>query len=1237
MNKHVIMNSRKRLLSAVALALGCTTALAAPGPLSNAPLFLSDAVEPNAILILDDSGSMDFEVLFSTNDASAWYNIDNSSFVGLDNNDNPAPGVLNFNQAGNSGDPWWKFSYLFPNGYDGSNRTGSRRSYNSNHWPLPPTLDLAWSRSPNYNSAYYDPSITYEPWVDTGGAYTFGNVDPTRAPWDPIADATTFTVDLTQDIPLADPVDFDWHFVLWTGMFDVNGVAATFPQYYNVAYFPATYFIVDDTATMDIGGTTIDCASPDPANYALFQSNFAAGTVTGTADAIGPDGACMVRYEIRPANTFPSGRSYTDEMQNFANWFTYFRKRHQALRGGIARAIDEIDGVRIGQVRFNNRTTVTMQSLTTDKAAILDSIVTSRGVGGTPTREALDYVGQQYERTDANAPIEFSCQKNYGIVFTDGFANASSISGIGNEDSGQPAPYGDTFSDTLGDIAWNYYEDLDITGFAAGRVPVPTACAAGTDPTLDCNDDLHMTTFGVTLNATGTIFNVTHFDVADAHANPPTWPEPNIYRSPRMVDDLYHAAVNGRGEMLNARTPEEIASRMTDVFEVVIETEGTAAAVTFNTGLLSSDSVVYQAKLDSEDWSGFLTASDLDPITGDVSTTPAWEAADLIPTESARQVATFDGDGVAFRDVADLTAGQLADLSSNLPGGTTAQDVIDYLRGDRTNEDPTLFRERSTRTLLGDIVHSGPVFVGEPTSDWPSVAPFPTGTDAYSTYKQGTAASRRPAVYVGANDGMLHGFWGDTGQPGSGTEFVGYIPDALFSSTAGEGLHALTEQGYVHRYYVDQTPAVSDAFVATDSAGVASWRTILLGSLRGGGKGLFALDVTDPTVMTEANAAGWVMWEFTDADDANLGFGFAEPTIALMNNGRWAAVMGNGYNSTTGAAALMIIYLEGGLDGTWTLGTDYLVIDVPSTGTNGMSTPQLADLDSDGTPDRAYAGDLEGRMWAFDLSSNNDTSWGVDYTSSGTPSPLFTAVNDAGDLQPITSKPVLARCPYDNSVTPDVFVLFGTGQYVAEADKSNTEEQTFYGIWDRGTDDLDRADLLEQLANDPSADVDTTLVRVPTANAFDPLSDLGWYMDLPDAGERVVSNPLVRGEIVFFNTIIPDAGDPCVVGGGGWLMSINICDGGRPQAPVFDLNRDNAVDNGDLVADQTLTDSDGNPITYSPGGERFNQNEGLPWQSSVLGDRQYTPGSTGEIEDRDIDVGSSVVSGRLSWEQIINE
>ena len=179
--------------------------------------------------------------------------------------------------------------------------------------------------------------------------------------------------------------------------------------------------------------------------------------------------------------------------------------------------------------------------------------------------------------------------------------------------------------------------------------------------------------------------------------------------------------------------------------------------------------------------------------------------------------------------------------------------------------------------------------------------------------------------------------------------------------------------------------------------------------------------------------------------------------------------------------------------------------------------------------------------------------------------------------------------------------------------------------------------MLEQLAHDPALTYDQTQIRIPTDNPIDPTSEFGWYMDLPDSGERVVSNPLVRGDITFFNTIIPDAGDPCVVGGGGWLMSVRICDGARPNEAVFDRTRDNAVDNGDLVADPVLRDGNGNPILNAAGGERFNQSEGLPWQSSVLGDRQYTPGSTGNIENRAITVTNSILDGRLSWEQIINE
>ena len=1221
-----------QLIATLGLACLASPTLAAPGVLSESPLFLSDAVEPNVIMALDDSGSMDFEVLFPTNDGALWWNTIDENFVGRDNADMASPGTINFNSTGNSNATWWKFAYLFPNGCC---NTGALRTLGGGHFPIPPNEEWAFTRSPVYNRAYYDPNIDYEPWVSSG-TRTFADINPTAAPWDPIADAATFTVDLTSDITNA---NWTWQFAVLPGMRDNTGAVHTAAgQYQTFTYFPATYWQVVDTGTMFAGGNPIDCAAPVPNNFGLFRTFI--GAITGVAQAVGPDGRCLERIEIRPATPlYPSGRTYAEEIQNFANWFSYYRKRHQAMRGGITQAFDEIEGVRVGTFTLNNRSGVTMRSMTTDRVDVLDDIFDSRGSGGTPTRESLDWIGQQFERNDANAPIIEACQKNYGIVFTDGFANNSNT-GIGNADAGAGPPYADAWSNTLGDIAWEYYRNLNVPAFATGQVPIPLACNDTVpDPTLDCNDDLHMNTYGVTLNATGTIFGVTHTTRQDAHDVPPAWPEPNLLRNPRMVDDLYHAAVNGFGEMLNARTPDEIATQMSAVLATVVETEGTAAAVTFNTGLLSSDSLVYQAKLDSEEWSGFMTASALDPVSGAVATVPTWDAADLIPAPAARQITTYDpaSGGIAFRTATNLTTAQQADLGADLPTGLSAQDVLNYIRGNRAFEGPALLRERDPRTVLGDIVHSGPVLVGPPISGWPSSAPFPTGTDAYRNFETGAAASRREAVYVGSNDGILHGFWGDVGQSDSGAEFMGYVPNAIFDSTVGEGIHAIARQSYQHRYYVDLTPAVSDVFIRTVASSTASWRTMLIAGLRGGARGLFMLDVTDPTVMTEANAGGYVQWEFTDADDPDLGFTFSEPQIALMNNGRWAAVFGNGYNNTgTTTASLFIVFLEGGLDRTWTLGSDYLKIEVPGVD-NGMSTPQLADLDGNGTPDRVYAGDLQGNMWAFDVESTNDASWEIAYGTSGSPEPLFIAYNDAGDRQPITSKPVLARCPYDNSVTPDIMVLFGSGQYLTEADKSNTEEQTFYGVWDRGVDTLERVDLLEQLAHDPSLDYDQSLLRLPTQNTMDPLTEFGWYMDLPDAGERVVSNPLVRGDVVFFNTIVPDSGDPCIIGGGGWLMSINICDGARPDVPVFDRNRDNAVDNGDLVADLTLTDANGDPILNAAGGERFNPAEGLPWQSAVLGDRQYTPGSSGNIETRAINVTNGVLDGRLSWEQIINE
>ncbi len=377
----------------------------------------------------------------------------------------------------------------------------------------------------------------------------------------------------------------------------------------------------------------------------------------------------------------------------------------------------------------------------------------------------------------------------------------------------------------------------------------------------------------------------------------------------------------------------------------------------------------------------------------------------------------------------------------------------DYLRGARGCETSSAvacsyddgtntFSEKSLRGrggLLGDIIHSGPVFVGGPESNWPDVAPYPgTVGNTYTEFQ--TAQATRPGViYVGANDGMLHAF-----NQSDGAEILGYIPNALYSTGALDGLHYQTDPAYTHRYAVDLTPSIADAYIRTATVGSASWRTVLVGGLRGGGKGLFALDVTNPTGFSEAGStpANVVLWEFTEND---LGYTFSKPSIVPLEGPsgtiRWAAVFGNGYNdSGSGEAQLFVVMLEGGLDGVWTLGTDYIKISTgvgDTTDRNGLATPAVVDSDSDGFADRVYAGDLEGNMWAFDLSGSTLGSWDVALKSKGKAAPLFTAPSG----QQITTTPVIVRnssFPASPSNEPNLIVIFGTGQYLTAADTGST-------------------------------------------------------------------------------------------------------------------------------------------------------------------------------------------------------
>jgi type IV pilus assembly protein PilY1 len=556
------------------------------------------------------------------------------------------------------------------------------------------------------------------------------------------------------------------------------------------------------------------------------------------------------------------------------------------------------------------------------------------------------------------------------------------------------------------------------------------------------------------------------------------------------------------------------------------------------------------------------------------------------------------GTGVPFRwaNIGATHQGELqpADPAANLRGAAR----LDYLRGDSAGEQINggVFRNRTTK--LGDIVSSSPTYVGKPPMGYPDSLETPT----YSAFAA-AHANRLKMVYVGANDGMLHGFDASTGI-NKGEEKLAFIPNAVFPN-----LHELTKPNYAHKFFVDGTPTVSDVFYG------GAWHTVLLGSLNKGGKSIFALDVTNPGSFSEANAANIFRWEFTDPD---LGLTYSRPAVAKLEDGKWYAIFGNGYNntqgtapvSTTGRAALFIVDIQTGAL------AKKLVTNLSSPGTpatpNGLATPALVDNNRDFITDFAYAGDLRGNLWKFDLRGDSST-WKVAYGGV----PLFVARDSAGVRQPITSRPEVGR----GAKGAGLVVLVGTGKFMESVDKSPTQTQSFYGVYDANsmvaaTDvlpSLVRSVLTEQTIlaeqsftfTNPSGGTVTLPLRVTSDNAIG--ANRGWYMDFlspPGAtfkGEMQVSNPLLRNGRVIFTTLIPDP-DPCSGGGTSWLMEMDLLKGSRLSESPFDSNEDGIFSEADMV---TITLADGSTLTVPVSG--LQSEVGIAQAPGVL----FTPGTPG--------------------------
>ncbi|MFP4315876.1 MAG: pilus assembly protein [Desulfovibrionales bacterium] len=895
----------------------------------------------------------------------------------------------------------------------------------------------------------------------------------------------------------------------------------------------------------------------------------------------------------------------------------------------------------MGAFTINDPETVTMRDLSdvSEKNTFLNDIYSMRGSGGTPNPESLKHIGEQFERTDSNAPITAQCQQNFGILFTDGYSNRWSGAGVGNADEEEGPPFADGVSNTMADIAMHFYKTNPRPELPVGEVPVPSQCLSGDPhPSIDCNTDLHMVTFAVTLGTKGQIFGVDANATEDPYTNPPTWPTNFPDRHPSAVDDLWHATINSRGELLNANDPTEISEKLTSVLNSIASRSSSMAAVTTNTTRLSEGTAIYQARFSSIDWSGQFLAFKFDGSLQE----QVWDAAELIPSSTLRNIFTADPTatdepGQIF-EWTNLSSEQKSFLNTDIHGhtDTLGEDRLEYLRGVKTLEQQHGGPFRNRSVLLGDIVNSDPLFVGTPNFGFSSL-PDPEGS-SYVTFRESTEyKNRTPVIYIGANDGMLHAFDATLDNSTSGQELFAYVPHTVFPK-----LSHLTSPSYDHSYFVDGSPRALDAYF--DSA----WHTVLVGTLGAGGKGVFALDVTYPDDIPY-DPKEIVLWEINNTTSGfhDLGHVIGQPTIVRLATGDWAAVFGNGYHNGTHQAVLYVVDIE----------TGDLIRAIPAgdAGTaenpNGLSAPRPMDTNGDRITDYVYAGDLHGNMWKFDLTDDSDDSqWGVAYESGDTPLPLFTAV-DANDVsQPITTRPTFFSHPDGG-----IMVLFGTGKFfeVEDIDVTSPQVQTFYGIRDQGSAvSGSRSALLEQeiifeghykLQDENGTIVEEhndTGVRVLSDGVVDWGTMDGWFLDFDypvSQGERMISDALLvrtrKGDTaVVFNTMIPSS-DDCEFGGSGWLMEFDALHGGRFDYSLLDVNGDGEINEQDY----TQIELDDGTYKMVPVGGLAPKEDGFGDTPVVIsaGELSYKVYSltSGAIEVV-TELGTGENLGRQSWRQV---
>ncbi len=1199
-----LLASVLRWLAGVALGAALTTAAWAQP--AQQPLISRDGggVKPNIMLTLDDSGSMMFQHM-----------PENTIYVDSFSTESPVGG---YSVRMVPSDPLYLSSHYIGLVAATKGTTNYRQKL---------------LRSPDTNSVYYNPDVRYLPWAKADSTRMFSST-PTTARYDPM-DSGAGSTDLTSVRTLegttlcyyGDSSGCEVPRETVCTRYRNNGTCRDSEERdLQVQFKPMLFYRLQKSGGLYRNPTVA-------ANYTEYDLHDAS-TVLPAKHAARTDCAASVC-------------TLTEERKNFANWFTYYRTRMLLAKGAVAEAfVGATDAYRFGYGRINQTSAQTIDNVstrtiisgvrdfnTTQRNALYDWLFGLDAVGGTPLRRAMQDVGNYFSRTDNRGPwgevpgtndstAHKTCRRSYHILVTDGYwsdsVGSDGLTSVGNQDNeagsrivgpgrdytyDRPRPYRDGNDNTLADYAMKFWKN-DLRTDLDNKV-VPSA----DNPAFW----QHMVNFTVGLGVRGTLNPDT--DLPGLSSDPPTksWGSDKI-------DDLWHAALNSRGAFFSAKDPSELSMAIRTSLGQAVERELREAGVATAATVLEEGNRKYVPYYRTGSWRGDVNALLLD--SQGQAGAAVWSAEARMPAWNSRAIYTWDKPSPGTPQAVSFTWAAMSAANRTALGGTGSLAVtytstfVDFLRGDASRESVDAsapFRQRAGR--LGDIVNSTPIFV-QGSFDGGYVN-LPTIGASYGAFLA-TKKARVGALFIGANDGMLHAFRDSkSGAPDDGREIFAYVPRAVYPSLSKLASKTYGTEANYHQYFVDGPLREADAFVRAPAAASASWRNYLVGTTGVGARAVFALDVTD-TPNLNASA---IRWEISDAEDSDLGYVTSPIEVGVLPGGQWVAVFGNGTFSGAGHASLFVVSLESGA-------IQKLAVD--TTGSNGLGGV-TAKRNSSGQIVALYAGDLKGRLWKFDYDGTAASGFKIGNNSA----PLFAATSVGSVAQPITQPPVL----YTHSRGGGPLVVFGSGVLQSTGDANSTATQSMYGYWDKSSDTLPhavrgRSTLVERTITSFAGAGGATFYDIggPTID-WDAKS--GWVIDLtPSPGLRVVYPPqAVSNKLVLFSTVAPARNVVAceTASGQGVNFIFPVETGETADYPLFDTNGDGIYGPTDTAAAGYASGADGIDAVVRGGTQCA---EGICYTKFSI------QNTTGQLmvqgQDTDPNFGGAMTIRDRSWRRIVN-